>query len=156
MDKQKAIEKEIKRHEDILKTIDFAYRIARKVKPLLPEGWSTKYTHFLDRLRISSGEPDKKDNKKPSEEFKLVCKILEKICSFSGSREADANEETNEISQLEARFFFEFKKREEEYFQPLVVEVKQYYPDHKCEIKWEKKSYYTSIVSDECLGLGGE
>jgi hypothetical protein len=156
VNKKKAIEKEVKRHEDVLRTIEFAYRIAKKIKPLLPEGWLCEYFHYLNHLNVSSGEAGKKENKKPSEEFKLVCKILEKMCSFQGRREAEANEETNEISALEARFYFEFKKREEGYFQPLVVEVKQYYPDHKCEIKWEKKSYYTSIVSDECLGLGGE
>lgn len=156
MDKRKAIEGENKRHEDILVTIEYAHKISKKIKLLLPADWSTRYIYSSGRLLVSNGDSGKAGNKKPSEEFKLVCKILEKMCSSQGSREAEANEETNEISMLEARFYFEFKKREEGYFSPLVVEVKQYYPDHKCEIKWEKQTYLTSKVSDECLGLGGE
>lgn len=152
MDKQKAIETEVKRHENILKRIGFANKIAKQVEPLLPTGWKSEYDHFFDELVFSSGQVDNEGNKKPSEEFKLVCKILGKMANSEADREASVDKETNEITKLEATFYFRIPNIERSF----SVLVKQYYPDHKCEIKWETKAYQTPIVSDECLGLGGE
>ncbi len=152
MDKKKAIERENKRHEKAIKKITFACKIAKKVEPLLPKGWISSYSQFFSELVFSSNNSEGKDSKKPSEEFKLVCKILAKMGGYENWREAKASKETNEITELNANFSFSTDKDNPS----LSVEVVQHDPDHKCEIKWETKSYQKAIVSDECLGLGGE
>ena len=152
MDKRKALQEENKRHEKSVKKIKLAGEIARKVKPLLPNGWSSTYFNLFDELCFSNDELGSKDNRKPSEEFKLICKILKKAGGYETLREAKANKETNELTSLEAHFLFDKDGTPGS----LTVEVTQYHPDHKCEIKWETKTYQKAIVSDACLGLGGE
>ena len=151
MDKKEALEEEITRHKEIIESIELADTIAKKIKSLLPKGWSSRYGNFLNRLYISSGDLEKSDNKKPSEEFKLVCKILSKLCDFDGTREANADEETNTIIALEAKYYFRLK----EHNATLTVAVTQYHPEHKCEIEWREETYVIARVSDDCLGLGG-
>lgn len=152
MDKKEALKEEMERHEGSVKKITLAYRISKKVEPLLPEGWISSYSHLFNELIFSSNALIEKDSKKPSEEFKLVCKILAKMGGYENWREAKANKETNEITTLEANFSLSVGKGNPD----LTVEVMQYDPDHRCEIKWETKTYQKAIVSDECLGLGGE
>ncbi len=152
MDKEGAIEAENKRHEKAIKKITLAYKIAKKVEPLLPKGWISSYSQLFSELVFSSNNSKGKDSKRPSEEFKLVCKILAKMGGYENWREAKASKETNEITELNANFSFSTDKDNP----PLSVEVVQYDPDHKCEIKWEIKTYQKAIVSDACLGLGGE
>lgn len=152
MVKKEAIKVENERHEKAIKKITFAYKIVKKVEPLLPEGWISGYNHLFNELIFSSENSAGEKSKKPSEEFKLVCKILAKMDGYENWREAKANKETNEITELSANFSLPTGKDDPD----LTVEVVQYDPDHRCEIKWETKTYEKAIVSDECLGLGGE
>ena len=152
MDKKEAIVIENERHKTTLKLISFADEIAKKVEPLLPSGWSSGYFHLLNELLISNSEANAKDNKKPSEEFKLICKILKEMGGWETLREAKVNRRNNEIIRFEATFSFS----KDGIPKDLMVDVIQYHPDHKCEIKWETKTYQKAIISDACLGLGGE
>lgn len=151
MDKKKALKEAKESYEEELKQIELAEKITKKIDPLLPKGWES---HF-DRDRAypivfqSGTYTEDKPNKKPAEEFKLVCKLVEKLIGIKLIREAHANKE-NGLYGLEGHRAHYVKKIDGS------IKVLMYNPDHSCEVKFEREYYLKAIVSDDCLGLQGE
>ena len=83
------------------------------------------------------------------EEFKLACKVIEKITGKKVSHDLYGKEEIG-IQFFEGRVIYDVEDID------LSIKIIIYNPDHSCTVTYEKQVIEVAKVSDDCFGLGGE
>lgn len=143
MNKEKALQEALDRYIQNKKEIEMASKVAKKIEPLLPKGWTTEWEAYW--LRISSGEWHG-ERKIDAMEFKTVCKIVKRITKddFDITTRVD-NEDIS---------FFKGAGSIEVGTGYLLIEIFLYSPKHTCEITWTEETKKVAKVSDGCLGIG--
>ena len=152
MDKQKELKRAKEWYEGSVKKIGLADKLVKKIKPLLPDGWIIQFgandtypIHLVKGSYFSEG----KKAKPKIEEFKLVCKVVEKITGKKASHDLYGKEETG-IQYFEGRVICGVENID------LSIKIIIYNPDHSCDVTYEKQTIEVAKVSDDCFGLGGE
>ncbi len=150
MDKKKELQKAKDWYEGSVKKIGLADKLLKKIKPFLPDGWVIQFeANDTYPIHLVKGGLFS-DNKKPKvEEFKLVCKVVEKITGKEISHDLYGKEETG-IQYFEGRAVYYVEDVD------LSIKILIYKPDHSCDITYEKQTIMVAKVSDDCFGLGGE
>lgn len=149
MDKQKELKKAKEWYEGSVKKIGLADKLIKKIKPLLPDGWVIQFgANDIYPIHLVKGSCFS-DKKPKVEEFKLACKIVEKITGKKASHDLYGKEKTG-IQFFEGRIIYDIEDID------LSIKILIYNPDHSCIVTYEKQTIEVAKVSDDCFGLGGE
>lgn len=151
MDKQKELQKAKEWYEGVIKKIGLADKIIKKIKPALPDEWRIEFDfNAVYELQFIKGSSFEVDKKPPIEEFKLICKLLEKLTGRKVYITPYATKKDG-LWMIEGCISYFIENKLE-----LSMKVVAYNPGHSCEITYKRRWITDAKVSDDCLGLGGE
>jgi len=139
------------RYDMYLKRIELCKEVADKIEYALPMGWNMDIRDVGFPLSIWKGSIGGQ-KEVDSGEFKLVCMLIEKaIPGLKLERVAHVNDE-GKLIFLKA---YDFLRKEWGF---VEIEVIAYNPTlmPNCKIEWKTETIRRAVVSDECLGIGGE
>lgn len=150
MDNKKELQKAKEWYEGVIKKIGLADKLIKKIKPLLPDGWIIQFgANDIYPIHLVKGSLYSENKKPKVEEFKLACKVVEKITGKEVSHDLYGKEETG-IQYFEGRIIYNVEDID------LSIKIIIYNPDHSCDVTYEEQTITVAKVSDDCFGLGGE
>lgn len=153
MDKQKAIGRVKRDYDRAVKEIEIADKIAKKIDPLLPKGWTSEIDSIVNNLIFQCGSFCSEDSHQATE-FKLVCKLVEKAIGekiVDREGQADKRDGKDNLYILQGSVYHYSNVNGDKIC--LGINIILYNPKHQCEIEWKKETKVVAKISDNCLGL---
>ena len=143
MNKQEELKELKKTYENHLVKLNCAEIIANKIDDLLPPDWESCYVQDWDGLLFRNSSMN--ENERPSMDFKLVCKLVEKA----------TGKEVKKEPWVEGDLFFCLHGTTTVKINDLdlKIDIRMFDPAN-CKLEYEEKAVRIAKVDDACLGLG--
>ena len=151
MDYEQALKSAKEIYEAKLEKLKLCNGLAKKIKSALPDGWEFDFGSYAHDLDICKGSYSSPDTKTDIGEFKLVCKIVEKILNKKLEKTANVGDD-DEVNIIWGEQYYQSKQGT---YIRICVTIR--YPGNMpdCKIEWREKVIREAVISDECLGLNG-